>query len=273
MTPEEELARLNRLISQYATVYRTTTDPDQKERVERQVKELRSYRDKLLAVNVIENTEVEQPEEEDELAAFPLLETLRAENVALPYGDALESVAAKGANPTASQEEVFNLSLYARRFEREFLPFLTEKKLKLDFKYSMDRDAFYSPLQALQRRIVDYRQETRRLAEGAVNREMEMETKKRTGKMARLLSVEGARLFRGLQHFAADLEEDADGDGVKCLNADDTIQFDRVEGTRQLEGLSVREALRELGALAEEAVSYLNVPDIEGQETGRADRH
>jgi hypothetical protein len=273
MTPEEELARLNRLLAQYQTVYRTTLDPDQKERVERQLRELRSYRDKLVAVNVIEDTEVLQPEEEDELAAFPLLEGLRAENLALPLMHTLGSFAAKNAAPTASQEEVYNLALYVRRFEREFLPFLTEKQLKLDFKHSMDRDSFYSIVQGLQRRIAEFREETARIAEGLPKREMEVEAKKRVGKLARLLAVEGARLFRGLQRFADALGEDADGDGVMCLNAEAEIQFDRVEGERRLQGLAVREGLRELETLAAEAVTYLNVPDIEAQESGRADRH
>jgi hypothetical protein len=273
MTPEEELKRLNRLLAQYETVYRTTPDAVQRGRAERQIREMRSYREKLLAVLVVKDTEEQQTEEEDDLAEFPLLAGLRAANLALPFARAVPSFAAKDAPPTASQEEIYNLSLYVRRFEKEFLPFLSEKQLKLDFKFSMDRDAFYGALQAFQRRVVDYREENGRVSQGTGTRDMETETRKRAVKVARLVAVEGARFFRSLQRFADELVEDADGDGVKCLNGDHEIEFDTLEGERALQGLSVMEALTELGILAAEAVAYLNVPEIETQETRRADRH
>ncbi len=273
MTAEEELKRLNRLLAQYQTVYRTTPDPVQRERAERQLRQLRSYREKLLAVLVVEDTEEQQAEAEDDLADFPLLAGLRAENLALPFAQAVPSFSAKDVPPTASQEEIYNLCLYVRRFEREFLPFLSERQLKLDFKFSMDRDAFYGALQALQRRVVDYRDESVRLAQGTGTRDMETETRKRAVKVARLVAVEGARFFRSLERFADELVEDADAEGVKCLNGDHEIAFDSLEGQRALQGLSVREALAELGLLAAEAVAYLNVPAIEIQENRRADRH
>ena len=273
MTPEEELKRLNRLLAQYQTVYRTTPDPVQRGRAERQVRELRSYREKLLTVLVIEDTEEQQVAAEDDLADFPLLAGLRAENLALPFAQAVPSFAAADTAPTASQEEIYNLCLYVRRFEKEFLPFLTEKQLKLDFKFSMDRDSFYGALQALQRRVVDYRDESVRVSKGSPSREVELENRKRAVKVARLVAVEGARFFRSVQHFAEELVEDAEADGVKCLNGDHEIEFDSLEGKRSLQGLPVKEALSELGLLSAEAVAYLNVPEIETQETRRADRH
>ena len=40
-----------------------------------------------------------------------------------------------------------------------------------------------------------------------------------------------------------------------------------------LQGRAVSDALTDLHDLASETVEYLNVPDIEGQENERADRH
>jgi hypothetical protein len=274
MTPEEELQRLNKLIRQYETVYRTTPDADQKERVERQLKELHSYRQKILAVNVIEEpVSVEQTVADDELSPYPVLRSLVEENRLSPPQRALSSFALKDAAPTTSQTEMFHLSLYARHFQEEFLPFLTEKQLKLDFTFSMDRDGFYNDFQALQRKIDDYREENRRLAAGMVSRDMDMEIRKRTLKIARLIMVDAARFFRGVERFADELAEDATGDAVKCLNCEDAILFDSIEGTRLLQGRNVSEALAELRDLAAEAVSYLNIPEIESQENERADRH
>jgi hypothetical protein len=274
MTPEEELRRLNRLIHQYQTVYRTTPDPDQRERVEHQLKDLQGYRDKILAVNVIDTREVqEQAEEGDELAPYPLLAALLAENQRQPAGWGVAPFAARDAAPTSAQKEIFYIALYALHFEREYLPFLTEKQLKLDFGFSMDRDAFYNSYQALGRRIENYRQENRRILDGMVSRDMELEVRKRCIKLARVIAVEAARFFRAIGRFCDELAEDAHGDEVKCLNCEGEIFFDSIEGRRTLQGQSVTTALAMLSELAREVIAYLNIPELETQESERADRY
>ena len=274
MTPEEEVKRLNKLIRQYETVYRTTPDHDQKERVEHQLKDLKSYREKILAVHVIREQDLEEEEEgEDPLAHAPQLKALVVKNSVGPAADAVASFAPGEGQPTAAQEEMFHLALYVRQFEREFLPFLTEKQLKLDFKYSLDRDAFYNSFQAIERKISAYREEGKRLADGLVSREMELEMRKRSLKMTRLIQAEAARFFRAIDRFCGVLIEDAHGDMVKCLNCGGVIAFDSIEGARILQGRTVGSALGELREFAAEAIAYLNMPDIEGQETERADRH
>ncbi len=275
MTPEEEVKRLNKLIHQYETVYRTTPDGGQKERVERQLKELREYREKILAVHVIQEQDVnEEPASADDpLDEAPLLRAIAARNASMPPADAVPPFAEPDTAPTAVQLEMYHLALYLRFFEKEYLPFLTEKQLKLDFKYSLDRDAFYNGLQALARKMTEYRGENRRLLEGEVTRERELEVRKRTAKLTRLVQADAARFFRAVQRFCRDLEDDAHGDMVKCLNCNGVIKFDAIEGERVLQGRTVGGALTELRQYAMEAIAYLNVPEIEGQENERADRH
>jgi hypothetical protein len=274
MTPEEELKRLNKLIRQYQTVYRTTPDADQKERVQRQLKELQSYREKILAVNVIDEGALEDKTEgPDELAEYPLLRKLLAQNAALPPSRAVAEFAAENGAPTSAQVEMFHLGLYVASYEKEYLPFFTEKHLKLDFKFSMDRDGFYSSFQALQRKIGNYRDESRRLAQGVVSRDMETEIRKRALKLTRNIEVDAAKFFRAIERFCDELSEDARGDAVKCLNCDAEISFDQIEGSRSLQGRLVSDALAELEEFADEAVAYLNIPEIEVQESDRADRY
>ena len=274
MTPEEEVKRLNKLIRQYETVFRTTPDGGQKERVERQLKELREYREKILAVNVIQEEDLEEESGgTDPLATAPLLRAIAERNAALPPAEAVPPFAGPDTAPTTIQLEMFHLALYLKFFEKEYLPFLTEKQLKLDFKYSMDRDAFYNGLQALGRKMTEYRGENRRLLEGEVNRERELEVRKRTVKLTRLVQSDAARFFRSIQRFCRDLEDDAHGDMVKCLNCNGVIKFDEIEGKRVLQGRTVGGALTELRQFAMEATAYLNIPEIEGQENERADRH
>ena len=75
--------------------------------------------------------------------------------------------------------------LYARWFREEFLPFLTQKRMKLDFKYSLDRDGFYARFQEVERKLDHSREENARIAEGAVGRELELEMRKRIMKLKR----------------------------------------------------------------------------------------
>ena len=91
--------------------------------------------------------------------------------------------------------------------------------------------------------------------------------------LARLIQAEAARFFRAIGRFCATLIEDAHGDMVKCLNCNGVISFDSIEGTRVLQGRTVGGALSELQGFAAEAVAFLHIPEVEGQETERANRH
>jgi hypothetical protein len=258
MTPEEELRRLNRLIHQYETVYRTTADAGQRDRAGRELKELKSYRSKILAVNEIDRGKLVEPSTTaDAFADTPILSGLVAADTEAWEGD----------------QEVRHIALYLGHFEREFLPLLTETRLKLDFKHSLERDGFYRRFQEVQRRLEDWRDAHRRLDEGGFNRDLESEVRTRIFKLKRNLAVEASRLFRSAERFADVLVEDARGDGVKCLNGDDTVAFDRIEGDRLLAGLAITDALQAFAGFAAEVSGYLRMPDAEGQENDRADRY
>ena len=188
MTPEEEVKGLNKLIRQYETVFRTTTDPDQRIRVQRQLKDLREYREKILAVHVINEADLadERVMRDDPLDHAPLLRALLAKNETDTRADAVPPFSAPNAEPTKIQLEMFHLALYVRYYEKEYLPFLTEKQLKLDFGLSFDRDRFYNTFQALERKMASYREENRRILEGMVGRDMELEVRKRNSMLTRL---------------------------------------------------------------------------------------
>jgi hypothetical protein len=275
MTPEEEVRGLNKLIKQYETVYRTTTDSDQRVRVQRQLKDLKSYREKLLTIHVVNEAALEEEDVEhaDPLDHAPFLRGLIAKNETDPRAQAVPPFCATGAEPTRIQQEMFHLALYMHYYEKEYLPFLTEKQLKLDFGLSFDRDRFYNTFQGIERKIAAYRDENKRLLEGMVGREMELEVRKRTSMLTRLIQAEAARFFRAIVRFCTVLIEDAHGDMVKCLNCNGVISFDAIEGARALQGRTVGGALGDLQAFASEAVAFLNIPEIEGQETERANRH
>jgi hypothetical protein len=267
MTPAEELARLNRVIHQYESVYKTTKDSQQRQRVEKQLKELRKYREKILEVNVIEPEAAPAEEEAGGLSEFPLLQQLAAREASLDARHRAPLLWPRDVEPSAAQQEIYHLTLYLRWFRDEFLPFLTEKRLKLDFKFSLDRDGFYARFQDVERKLDNYLEENTRLSENAAGHEMELEIRKRFGKLKREIEADAAKLFHAVRVFARELVEDAMGEGVKCLNGSERIEFDPIEGKRTLQGRIVRRALDDLARLATEVEHYLNVPDIETQES------
>ncbi len=258
MDPEEELKKLNSLIRQYETVFHTTRNDEQRERVSKQLKELRSSRQMILDMNFIDVEALQQSQALDE---FKHLRRLLDGEKHRPSAERLERLSAGDAESSPVQTEIFNLALYARFFRSEFLPFLTEKRLKLDYKFSIERSGFYTKFSELGRRIDDFRKENARLSNGTVSKEIEVEVRRRYDKIARQAKTDAAKFFREVLSFCEELVEDVHGDGVKCLNGSEAIVFDDIEGKHLLDGMKVGDALAVLAGLASEVVAYLKVPE------------
>lgn len=244
--------RIKKLIRQFESVYRTTVDEGQKERVSEEIKKLQQYRRKLESFHVMEETEEQEAEEFDEYADYPFLKSLRARQ---SEREAVES---------CGDPEVANLAHYISFFEDQILNLMSETKMKLDFKYSLERDSFYHRVENLRRQLQDFVEDTSRVDsyEGPHGEELRM----RHFKKKRNLILEADRFFRRLFTFSAELLSDIDEEGLKCLNAEERINFDKIEGNKYLQGLTVREALKRVNELCGEVAGYLNVPRIEVEE-------
>jgi len=260
LNPEEELKKVQRLIHQYEIVSRTTNSGEQKDRVEKQVRELHSYRQKILDVIII-NTE--PPPDTAMPPLFKHLRRLLEAESHRPKEERIQPLAADDAEATPVQEEMFNLMIYVRFFQGEFLPILTEKRLRLDYKFSFERDGFYGRYKEIERSLNDFREENARLSNGTLRREREPESYTRVLKLRGRIKTDSAKLFRAVHSFCEELIEDADGDGVKCLNGREEIVFDQIEGARLLAGRKVTDALVVLAGFSSEVVAYLNVPVVE----------
>jgi hypothetical protein len=94
----------------------------------------------------------------------------------------------------------------------------------------------------------------------------EEDMRKRSFKKKRNVIVEADKFLRSVARFSAGLVTDIEAGGLICLNAEDTLCFDRIEGKRFFEGQKVHKALVELKAFAREVIEFLNVPQIESQE-------
>jgi len=161
--------------------------------------------------------------------------------------------------------ELSYLFLYLNFFEEEFLTILSETRLKLDFKHSLERDSFYHRFENL-RRLFDNVHEDSSTVDLYSGQQHEEDMRKRSFKKKRNMIVEADKFMRSVAGFSGALVTDIEAGGLICLNAGDMLRFDRLEGKRFFEGKTVHEALRELKNFAREVVDFLNVPQIENRE-------
>ena len=243
--PLEELRQVNEAIRKFELVLKTTRDPRQKERVKKELVRLRNYREKFEHVYSL----VEEKEENESWHPFDGFDFLK-QNVSLQESYAIHD------------QEINAIIAIMQFFEKEFLAFLTERRLKLDFKYSLERDGFYHLYQDLMKRIQDFEDEIKIIEEANYSDNTLTEIKNRRLRKRRVLIIETDKLFRRCKHFTEDILKDLEMKGVACLNPDDQLNFDEIEGSRFLEGMTVKEALLALDSFAGEVIGFLNLPEI-----------
>lgn len=254
MKPEQELKNINKLIRQFESVYRSSSDPYQLDRVGKELKRLKKYREKLESFHVIDSEELVEPQLQDELEDFSYLRNLIEQDKKDEDDPELDLLG----------KELLRFLLYLNFFEKELLTFLSEKRLKLDFKHSIERDSFYHRFSSISRRLKDFKEDAARIDSFEGTHEKEM--RQRSFKKRRNLFLDGDRFFRSLVKFSKDLIEDLQEDGLKCLNGNEVMEFDKLEGNKYLEGVKVRDALVKLGDFCREVVLYLNIPQVKTEE-------
>jgi hypothetical protein len=182
---------------------------------------------------------------------FPFLASLRDR-----YPELLRRV-------SSHERDVQAVFLYTQYFDDEFLGMLTERKLKLDVKFSLERDTFYNLFSNLARRRDDYLVEAERIRTGEYSKSYEEDILKRLVEMRHNLFIECDRFFRRLGRFAHDLVEDMSGDGILCQNADDELEYTSIDRENVLRGRTVKQGVTMLAELCDEIVDYLDIPDFQ----------
>lgn len=250
--PEEELRKINKVISQYALVLRTTLDLSQQDRARQKLATLRAYKKKLLQVYELEDdvdTDSESFDADSKQSREYLSEIIR-----------------QGIDETITDPEMNKLMLYLNFFDREFLMIFSERKMRLDFQHSLERDSYYHRFQETLRKMRDFHDELEQIEETEKRAGEKGEKKKRILRMKRVLTIEANRLFNSVVRFTDELVMDIENDGLKCLNGNESVHFDDIEGKKYLEGRKLREALESIRGFSQEVIEFLDVPDFDIEE-------
>lgn len=162
----------------------------------------------------------------------------------------------------AQVREIQALLLYLHFFEQEFIGLFSERKLKLDVEYSVERDGFYHQFSQLSRRMKNYCDEALRVQSGDYAKTYEQEMLKRVVEMRHAIVIESNGFFRKVHRFAGELIDDLDGDGILCQNGEAELAYSDLDRETELRGVTVRQGLQLLFDVCDEIIEYLDVPDF-----------
>lgn len=244
--PDDELEKVDKALVKYQLLYKTNKNPTEKKQIERKINELKAYRGKLLYLFELKKRNQEEVLDKEGRNKYldRILETTTRQNFT---GDT----------------EINTLCIYIHYFYREFLSIFSERQMKLDFKFSLERDNFHHRYQDLFRRLEDYLEEVGRIKEGGYSKEMEVDLRRRNFQKKRNILIEWNKFFLRLEKFTLDILNDLNGSELICLNGDDIIRFELIEEKRFLEGRPLREGIRKLYKFVNEVINFINLPDIE----------
>jgi hypothetical protein len=195
-------------------------------------------------------TEDQDAAQGEEVVEFPILVQLRSK-----YPD----VAKKHEEQV---REVQALQLYLHHFDTEYIGLLNERKMRLDVKFSVERDGFYHVFNNLVRRADSYCVEAERINAGEYTKAYEQDILKRMVEMRHNLFIETSRFFRHIHRFTKDLLEDLDGDAILCQNGGETLSYSDFDRETELRGKTVREGIEQLNEFSSEVIAFLNIPDF-----------
>ena len=159
--------------------------------------------------------------------------------------------------------ELQSLLLYLRYFDDEFIGLFSERRLKLDVKYSVERDGFYHHFSQLSRRVGNYCDEAMRVQEGNYAKSYQRDLMKRIVEMRHAVVIEAAGFFRRVYSFTEELIDDLDGDGILCQNGDAELSYSELDRETELRGMTVRAGLQHLFDACDEILGFLDVPDFQ----------
>lgn len=246
INPNDELAQIDKAIIKYQILLKSAKDHVQREIYEKRINELKASRNEIRDLhNVNKKSKINYVENVNNKSFIT------------------EIMATERKQEYANDSEVNILFHYLNFFYQEFLSVFSERKMRLDFKFSLERDKFHHLYQELTRHLKDYQDEVYRLKQGKFSREMQLELKHRNMQKKRNILIETDRFFKRLEKFLYEILNDLNGDELICLNGDDIINFDFIEEKRYLEGFTVRDGMHKLYNFVIEVIGFLNIPDID----------
>ena len=174
----------------------------------------------------------------------------------------LHTVPILQASKFCSIPEVNAIYSYLAYFENEFWGGISDFHLKLDFNHSQKRDIFYHNLNVLKISFKNYLDILEDLENTTNTLEYTENLKKMRSKYYMELLIKVGEFISQLYQFITSIILDYESEGNIILNPHEVLNFDKIQGERDLEGLTVLQALKKLQQFLSEVAEYLSLPEI-----------
>lgn len=251
---KSEIKSKEQILKQLKGVYKTSTDHLQKNRVLKEMEEVKQLINNLkgkLIIHDLENDlfkeeEEDEDEEEETEEAFSILGAIEVP----PYRN------------DSKDREIDAVISYMDFFEVNYLSILSEYYIKLDFNYSIKRDMFYPRFMEIKKILKEYNYELDILNREEFNSIAFYRDKSVIHKIRHRYLLTLDKYFKDLKNFLEVLIDDYKSDGNIILNPHDLLSLSEFEINRRLEGCSVIESLNEMFNFSVELIKFLNLPNL-----------
>jgi hypothetical protein len=244
----DELESKMHVLKQLEGVLKTSSDPEQKKRVARDIKEIKQSIANLQNILSVQKKyglvdEVYETEGEE---IFKVLNRISV------------SKFQRGSRDT----EMDSIISYVDFFEKNYLPVLSEYYMKLDYNHSMKRDTFYPRYMEMKKIMNEYIYEVEVQSREEYNKIAVYKDKSIIYKLRQQYLMSLDRYYKDLRAFFEDLLEDHSSGGSVVMNPLDLINMSEFEVDRKLDGYTVINSIVEIHSFCKEIIQFLAIPNI-----------
>ena len=242
-----ELEQKTRVLQQLEGVYKTSTSITQKQRVYKDMQDLKKvikelqHRSETLGPDKIDEGDIESPS--------------RTHSI-------LGRINISKYKKNSKDREMDAVVSYMKFFEENYLPILSAHYIKLDYSHSMKRDIFYPKFMEIMHLLkqYDYEDELEQRKEYDSSLFYRDKSVTQKGRQRYLFALDS--FFKDMRNFLRIVVDDNKAGGTILMNPDDAIHLDEFENNKKLHNYPVIKALKEIYTFSDEFIKFLAMPEL-----------
>ncbi|MBU1076280.1 MAG: hypothetical protein KKH98_03245 [Spirochaetes bacterium] len=249
-----EISKLKEIYKKLEGVYKITGDAKQKERVKKEMNDIKSQVADMEKYGKEEVLKEDEEQEEVVVKEVEKKESNKKEN------KLLSRFPVKKVHPASNDNEVNTAITYLEIFEGELWGALSDFHLKLDYYHSKERDKYFNKFEVIKRLIKQYFDVLDELS-SATNETYIEKLKLMKNKQSRALLIDSVKFMNEIGLFLDKLVKDFNNKGNTILNPEDKITFSNIEGKRLLNGWKIIDAIKYIKQYSREYIGAINLPE------------
>jgi len=284
----QSLEELKLIIKKLDGVYKTTRNSAQKERVWKQMSEIKKIVERMESSGELTDSDMDvvveindslrsdappaaaatagpsgEPEADpgEEAPAAPAPEEKHKQPTGSGYR-IIATIPIKPIHALCQNDDVNFLASILTECENEYWVALSDNHLDLDYNHANKRNTFFTKMENTLRLLKEYLKILEQMEHTSRN-EFKSQLQAMAVKQERNFIIETVNFLYSLEEFLGTLISDNENHGNIILNPEDVIEFDeKLYGDKKLNGVTVIEAVRRSYALVAETLEFMNLPNL-----------